>query len=154
MNRTIHTAGDITRPWITFFLPNCLLNNVESAETFELDVDNTSGNLPILVNLRFSERIPIALNLVKAILGLELSKKSTGQTSLTEKYVTPLLADLVELDLNESNETKTVSNTTTKLSLKHSNLLFSPGSNRNRKRKHRVYVRLPDDVKAAVQNCF
>ena len=34
------------------FLPNCLLDNVDSAETFELDVDNTSDYLPILVNLR------------------------------------------------------------------------------------------------------
>ena len=56
------------------FLPNCLLNNVDSAETFELDVDNTSDHLPILFHLSFSERIPITLNLVNAVLGLELSK--------------------------------------------------------------------------------
>ena len=37
--------------------------------------------------------------------------------------------------------------------LKHSYPLFSCGSNRNRKRKHRVYVRLPDDVKAARSQC-
>ena len=41
------------------FLPNCLLNNIDSAETFELDVDNTSDHLPIQVNLRIPERIPI-----------------------------------------------------------------------------------------------
>ena len=53
------------------------------------------------------------------------------------------------VDLNESNETETVSNTITKLLLKHSYPLSSPGSNRKRKRKHGVYVWLPDDVKAA-----
>ena len=31
------------------FLYNCLLNNVDSAETFEPDVENTSDHLPILV---------------------------------------------------------------------------------------------------------
>ena len=44
------------------FVPNCLLNNIDSAETFELDVDNTSDHSPILVNLRIPERIPIVLN--------------------------------------------------------------------------------------------
>ena len=37
--------------------------------------------------------------------------------------------------------------------LKHTYSLFSPGSNRNRKRKHGVYVRLPDDVKATRSQC-
>ena len=37
--------------------------------------------------------------------------------------------------------------------LKHSYPLFSPGSNRNRKSKHGVYIRLPDDVKAARSQC-
>ena len=78
---------------------------------------------------------------------MELSKKSTGHGTVTEKYVTPLLTDLVDFDLNEWNETKTVSNTITKLLLKHSYPLFSPSS--NRKRKHGVSVRLSDDVKTA-----
>ena len=37
--------------------------------------------------------------------------------------------------------------------VKHSYNLSSPGSNRNRKRKHGVYVRLPDDVKVARCQC-
>ena len=57
------------------------------------------------------------------------------------------------MDLNESNETETVSNTINKLLLKHSCPLFSPGSNCNRKCKRGVYVRLPDDVKAARSQC-
>ena len=39
------------------FLPNCLLNNIDSSETFDQDVDNTSYHLPILVNHKFSERL-------------------------------------------------------------------------------------------------
>ena len=56
------------------------------------------------------------------------------------------MADLVDLDINESN-------TITKLLLKHSYSLFSRDSNHNRKRKHGVYVRLPDVVKAARSQC-
>ena len=44
------------------FLPNCLLNNIDSPETFDQDVDNTSDHLPILVNLKFSERLAIDLD--------------------------------------------------------------------------------------------
>ena len=40
-----------------------LPSNVDPAEAFELDVDNTSDHLPILLNLRFSKRIPTASNL-------------------------------------------------------------------------------------------
>ena len=103
-------------------LPNCLLNNIESAETFELDVDNTSEHLPILVNLRFPERIPIVLNSdSQSDFGPEVKKKvhwsNFSHETVTEKYVTPLLADLADLDLNESNETETVFNTITKLLL-------------------------------------
>ena len=43
--------------------------------------------------------------------------------------------------------------TVTILLLKHSHSLFSPGSNHNRKRKHGVYVRHPDDVKVAHSQC-
>ena len=140
------------------FLINCLLNNIDSAETFELDVDNTSDHLPILVNLRISERILIALNLdSQSDSGPGVKQKvhwsNFSHGTVTEKYVTPLLADLIDLDLNESNETETVFNTITKLLLKHSYPLFPPGSNCNRKHKHGVYVRLPDDVKAARSQC-
>ena len=125
------------------FLPNCLLNNIDSAETFELDVDNTSDHLPILVNLRIFERIPTALIIdSQSDSGSGVKQKvhwsNFSHGTITEKHVTPLLADLLDLDLNESNETETVSNTITKLLLKHSYPLFSLGSNRNRKRKHGV----------------
>ena len=55
--------------------------------------------------------------------------------------------------MSESNDTETVTKTITNLVLKHSYSLSSPGSNSNRKRKHGVYVRLPDDVKVACSQC-
>ena len=55
--------------------------------------------------------------------------------------------------MSESNDTETVTKTITNLLLKHSYSLSSPGSNCNRKRKHRVYVRLPHDVKVARSQC-
>ena len=69
--------------------------------------------------------------------------------TIDEKYVTPLLVDLTDLDISESNGTATVTKTITNLLLKHLYSSSSPGSNHNRKRKHGVYVRLPDDVKVA-----
>ena len=80
------------------FLPNCLLNNVDSAETFELNVDNTSDHLPILFNLSFSERIPITLNLdSQRGSGSGVKQKihwsNFSHGTVSEKCVTPLLAD-------------------------------------------------------------
>ena len=73
--------------------------------------------------------------------------------TINVKYVTPLLVDLTDFDMSESNDTETVTKTVTNLLLKHSYSLSSPGSNRNRKRKHGVYVRLLDDVKVARSQC-
>ena len=73
--------------------------------------------------------------------------------TINVKYVTPLLVDLTDFEMSESNDTETVTKTITNLLLKHSYSLSSPGSNRNRKRKHGVYVRLPDDVKVARSQC-
>ena len=44
------------------FLPKCLLNNIDSPKTFDQDDDNTSDHLPILVNLKLSERLSIDLD--------------------------------------------------------------------------------------------
>ena len=44
------------------FLPNCLLDNIDSPETFDQDVDNISDHLRILVNLKFSERLAVDLD--------------------------------------------------------------------------------------------
>ena len=55
--------------------------------------------------------------------------------------------------MSESNDTETVTKTITNLLLKHSYSLSSPFSNRSRKRKHGVYVRLPDDVKVVRSQC-
>ena len=55
--------------------------------------------------------------------------------------------------MSESNDSETVTKTITSLLLQHSYSLSSPGSNRNRKRKDGVYVRLLDDVKVARSQC-
>ena len=63
------------------FLPNCLLNNIDSPETFDQDVNDTSDHLPILVNLNFSERLATDLD-CDVILFQELTEKPTGLISL------------------------------------------------------------------------
>ena len=68
---------------------------------------------------------------------------------LSSNVCNPLLVDLTKFDLSESNDAETVTETITNSLSKHSHSLFSPGSNVNRKRKHGVYVRLPDDDKVA-----
>ena len=138
------------------FLPNCLLNNVDSPETFEQDVDNTSNHLPILVNLKFLERLAINLDCHHHF-GSAAKRKihwsNVSHEIINVQYATLLLVDLTEFDMSESNDTKTVTKTITNLLLQHSYSLSSPGSNFNRKRKHGVYIRLPDDVKAACSQC-
>ena len=85
--RRYHSTLDYT------FLPNCLLNNIDSIETFELDVDNTLDHLSNLVYLRFSERIPIALNFdSQSDSGSGVKQKvhwsNFSHGTVTEKYVT------------------------------------------------------------------
>ena len=75
-------AGDRYHSILDYiFLPNCLLNNIDSPETFDQDVDNTSDHLPILVNLKFSERLAIDLDCYNHLVQ-ELSEKSTSHISL------------------------------------------------------------------------
>ena len=147
--------GDITRPWITFSA--CLLDNIDSLETFHQDIDNTSDHLPILVNLKISERLAIDLDCQRHF-GSGAKRKihwsNFSHDTINVKYVTPLLVDLTDFDMSESNDTETVTKTITNLLLKRSYSLSSPGSNRSRKLKHGVYVTLTDDVKLSVQNCL
>ena len=121
------------------FPPNCLLNNIDSPETFDQDVDNTSDHLPILVNLKFSERLAIDSDCHRHF-GSGSKRKihwsNFSHETINVKYVTQLLVDLTDFGMSESNDTETVTKTITNLLLKHSYSLSSPGSNRNRKRKH------------------
>ena len=138
------------------FLPNCLLNNIDSPETFDQDVNNTSDHLPILVNPKFSERLAIDLDCHRHF-DSEAKRKihwsNFSHETINVKYATPLLVDLTDFDMSESNDTETVTKTITNLLLKHSYSLSSPGSNRSRKRKHGLHVRLSDDVKVARSQC-
>ena len=52
---------------------------------------------------------PVILN--DRSLRQKVHRSNFSHGSVTEKYITPLLADLVDSELNESNETKAVSNT-------------------------------------------
>ena len=133
-----------------------MLNNIDSG-TFDQDVDNTSDHLPILVNLKFSERLAIVLDCHRHS-GSGAKRKvhwsNFSHETINVKYATPLLVDLTDFDMSQSNDTETVTKTITNLLLKHLYSLSSPGSNRNRKRKHGIYVRLPDDVKVARVQCL
>ena len=124
-------------------MPNCLLNNIDSPETFDQDVDNTSDHSLILVNLKFSERLDIDLDCHHHF-GSGAKRKihlsNFSHETIIVKYVTPLLVDLTDFGMSESNDTETVTTTITNLLLKHSYSLSSSGSNRNRKRKYGVYV--------------
>ena len=112
------TAGDIIRPWITFFCLTVCSAILNLLNHLNFDVDNTSDHLPVLVNLRISERILIVLtSYSQSDSGPGVKQKvhwsNFSRETVTEKYVTPLLADLADVDLNGSNETETVFNTIT-----------------------------------------
>ena len=104
----------------------------------------------------FSERLAIDLDCHHHF-GSRVKRKiqwsNFSHETINVNYVTQLLVDLTHFDMSESNDTETVTKTITNLLLKRSYFLSSPGSNRNRKRKHGVYVRLPDDVKVARSQC-
>ena len=132
------------------------MNNIDSPETFDQNVDNTSDHLPILVNLKFSERLAIDFDCHRHFrpgAKRKIHWSNFSHETINVKYVTPLLVDLTDFGMSESNDTETVTTTITNLLSKHSYSLSSPCSNRNRKRKHGVYVRLPDDVKVSRSQC-
>ena len=100
------------RPTLDYILvPNCFFNEVYSAKTFDLSVENTSDHLPIMIKLS-QLKIPDCVK----ILDQEYLTGSRSKTKILlskfsyekiyQKYVTLLLADLSEFDMCDFVDSK------------------------------------------------
>ena len=69
-------------------VPNWLFNEIYSAKTFDLSVENTSDHLPFRIKLNQS-KIPACAKILKKeyLLGLDLRQKYLGQNFRMRKYM-------------------------------------------------------------------
>ena len=106
------------------FVPNCLLSSITSAKTFEADPDNTSDHLPIQLTLTINYNFAsCAGNSQRSKPKIEWSKFSLEV--INTQYVTPLLHDLKNGDIDFSDSGKAVDKIS-KLITHHSASLADP----------------------------
>ena len=118
------------------------------SETFDLDIDNTSDHQPVITKLDFS--LPDVLHgqhCPNSTTKQKIHWSNISQETINVRYVDPLLSDISELNIPSSIEPTALTETITDLLLKNSLSLVSPRPFCNKKRKHGVYVSLPDEVK-------
>ena len=133
-----------------------MLSSIESAKTFEADPDNTSDHLPIQMTLNFTINDNSASYDGDPQCSKKKSKIFWSKFSLVDintKYVTSLLYDLEKGDIDPTDTERAVEKIS-KLLIDCSALLVVPHLKTvKKKNKRNVYVRLPDDVKAARSHC-
>ena len=136
------------------FVPNCLISSITSAKTFEADPDNTSDHLPIqltlTINYNFASRTG---NSQRSKKKPKIKWSKFSLEVINAQYVTPLLHDLENGDIDFSDSGKAVDKIS-KLVTHHSASLADPSVvTAKGKNKRNVYVRLPDYVKTALSHC-
>ena len=85
-------------------LPNCWFEKTSNAKTFCLSVDNTSDHVPIQVDidLPFASVLPLGGEVQQFTHIMKIKWNDCSSTEIDEKYVSPLIAELNELDFSDS----------------------------------------------------
>ena len=125
------------------------------SKTFDLDIDNTSDHQPVIAKLG-SSIIPDVLHgqqCPNSTTKQKIHWSNISQETVNVRYVDPLLSDISELNIPSSIEPTALTETITDLILKNSLSLVFPRPFCNKKRKHGVYVSLPDEVKDSRTLC-
>ena len=131
---------------------SCLLSSITSAKTFKADPDNTSDHLPTqqTINYGFAS---CAGNSQRSKKKPKIKWSKFSHEVINTQYVTPLLHDLENGDIDFSDSGKAVDKIS-KLITHHSASLVDPSVvTAKGKNKRNVYVRLPEDVKTARSHC-
>ena len=93
------------------FVLNCLYNEIYSAKTFDLSIENTSDHLPIMIKLN-QLKIADCVKILDEVYctGPRSETKipwlKFSSEKIYEKYVTPLLADLSEFNICDFVDSK------------------------------------------------
>ena len=146
----------LIHPWILYLIfkirKRCC--SIVMSKTFVLDIDNTSDHQPVIVKLHYS--IPDVLHgqhCLNSTTKQKIHWSNISQETVNVRYVDPLLSDISELNIPSSIELTALTETITSLLLKNSLSLVSPLPFCNKKRKHGIYVSLPDEVKDSRTLC-
>ena len=134
------------------FLPSCLLDNILMAKTFDLDIDNNSDHVPILLNVSYSNGMLKEQD--KQSIDSHGFKQKVhwsrfSQEEINEKFVAPLLTSLASCDHDDLNDVSKSTDKIVKLIVDCSLPLVTHKANRRRHGKRVIHAKLPDDVKAA-----
>ena len=117
-------------------------------------MENTSDYLPIMIELNQSKIHDCAKILKESRSKAKILWSKFSYEKISEKYVTPLLADLSEFDMCDFVDSKATAYKMSQLLIDISLSLVPPVLSRNKKHSKGLrYVKLPCDVKAARSVC-
>ena len=132
------------------FVPNCLLGNIISCKTFDMQIENTSDHLPIKLELNYPTS---SLDIITDDFAPDLASNPKIDWSkfspekISEKYITPLVNQLENINIAEYLDSTDSAETITNLLLQNSASLAKKNCKTNKKNKS--FVRLPEEVKTA-----
>ena len=134
-------------------LPNYWFEKTSNAKTFCLSVDNTSDHVPIQVDidLPFASVLPLGGEVQQFTHIMKIQWNDCSCTEIDERYVSPLIAELNELDFSDSTSVEELTRNLTEAIVRHSTSLAPPPKRTNNKSK-KSYFKLPDHVKMAKAN--
>ena len=116
-------------------------------KTFDSEIDNTSGHVPVQLNVSYSSRL---LNEQdnQSIDSHGFKQKvhwsRFSQEEVNGKFVAPLLTSLASADHGDLHDVSRSTDKITKLIVDCSLPLVTPGVNRRRHGKRAIYAKLPD----------
>ena len=132
------------------FVPNCLLGNIISCKTFDMQIENTSDHLPVTLELNYPTS---SLDIIADDFASDLESdpkidwSKFSQEEISEKYITPLVNQLENINKAECLDSNDSAETMTNLLFQNSVSLAKKNFKTNKKNKS--FVRLPEEVKVA-----
>ena len=120
------------------FVPNCLLGNIISCKTFDMQIENTSDHLPVTLELNYPTS---SLDIIAGDFVSDLESNSKidwsefSQEEISEKYITPLVNQLENINIAECSDSNDSTETITNLLLQNSVSLAKKNFKTNKKNK-------------------
>ena len=132
------------------FVPNCLLGNIISCKTFDMQIETTSDHIPITLELNYpTSSVDIITDDFASDMASnpKINWSKFSQEENGEKYITPLVNQLENINMAEYLDSSASAETVTNLLLQNSVSLAKKNCKTNKKNKS--FVRLPEEFKVA-----
>ena len=129
---------------------NCLFGNTICCKTFDMQIENRSDHLPIMLELNYPTS---SLDIITDDFASDLESNPKinwskfSQKKIREKYITPLMNQSRNINVAEYLDSSDFAETITDLLLQNSVSLAEKNCKTNKKNKR--FVRLPKEVKVA-----